>query len=104
MPDHVHVLAEGQRDDAVFPEFVRLWKQATAFHVHKQHGVTLWQRGYYEHMLRSNESVVYMARYILRNPVRAGLVTHPTEYPWVGSFVTTLEALLEVIQDDGGWA
>lgn len=61
--------------------------------------MTLWQRGYYEHVLRSEESALQKARYILANPVRASLVEWPTQYPWLGSFVTTTEDLLQRSQD-----
>ncbi|MBI3049564.1 MAG: hypothetical protein HYY76_14760 [Acidobacteria bacterium] len=60
--------------------------------------MTLWQRGYYEHILRRDESTIVRAAYVLTNPVRAGLVRCPTEYPWLGSFVTTAEDLLERAQ------
>ena len=41
-----------------------------------QHGHpgALWQRRFYDHFLRSEESVEATARYILSNPVRQGLV------------------------------
>jgi putative transposase len=102
MPDHFHVLIEGTSDDADLQEFVRIWKQQTSFDVKRDFGVKLWQRGYYEHILRGDESLEKVARYILENPVRKGLVQSPDEYPYLGSFVTTVEDLMLRAQDVPG--
>ena len=101
MPDHAHLLVEGQADDSDLQAFVHAWKLRSSFHTRPQVGGPLWQRGYYEHTLRSDESTIDVARYVLANPVRAGLVAYPTEYVWVGSFTTTVQALLEAVQDEG---
>lgn len=102
MPDHVHLLVEGTSDDSDLQEFVRVWKQQTSFAAKRSHGTALWQRGYYGHILRSDESLEQKVRYVLENPVRAGLVESPADYPWVGSFVTTLEDLLQRCHDRQG--
>lgn len=94
MPDHVHLLVEGTTDESNLQEFVRVWKQRTAYAARRTDGNPLWQRGYYEHILRSDESLDQTVGYVLENPIRAGLVTSAADYPWIGSFVTTLEDLL----------
>ncbi len=55
----------------------------------------LWQEGYYERVLRDDDASRDIARYIIANPVRGGLVTSPIEYPYSGSDVWTLQELLE---------
>jgi hypothetical protein len=55
----------------------------------------LWQPQYYDHVLRDEEDTLRVARYIIVNPVRAGLVTSPRDYPFSGSDVMPLETLLE---------
>jgi putative transposase len=102
MPDHLHLLVEGRSDRSDFREFVRVLKQRTAFYAKRDLGITLWQRGYYEHVLRSEESLEQKARYLLENPVRAGLVASPQEYPGIGSLTTTVEDLLQRAQDGAG--
>ena len=73
MPDHVHLLIEGLRDDSDARKFIVKSKQCSA-HAHaKEFGTRLWQPWGYEHVLRDDESAVTTARYILENPVRAGL-------------------------------
>ncbi|WP_313139113.1 hypothetical protein [Stenotrophomonas sp.] len=42
----------------------------------------LWHPGYYDHAIRSEASLRKQARYILGNPVRAGLATRLGEYPY----------------------
>jgi hypothetical protein len=46
----------------------------------------LWQPSYYDHVLRKDEDTLNVARYILDNPVRKGLVKHFLEYGFSGSF------------------
>jgi hypothetical protein len=60
----------------------------------------LWQKGYYEHVLRNDEATLATAKYILENPVRAGLVAKPRDYEFAGSFVLAAEQLDELWQCD----
>ena len=48
----------------------------------------LWQRGYYDRAIRSDEDLPSIARYIVGNPIRAGLVTSVGQYPhWDASWI-----------------
>ena len=79
MPDHVHGLV-------VIPEEGSLrhpvadWKRWTS-----TKGKFAWQRDFFDHRLRSEESASEKADYILQNPVRAGLVETPDQWPhrWI---------------------
>ena len=53
----------------------------------------LWQAGYHERILRNDEASPSVARYILENPVRAGLTKAIDEYPFAGSGIYDGEAL-----------
>jgi len=44
----------------------------------------LWQKRWYDHILRKDEDVRNIGEYILQNPVRRGLVEHAYEYPYCG--------------------
>jgi putative transposase len=57
---------------------VSKWKEWTA----KALGVR-WQRDFFEHRLREDESFREKSDYILANPVRAGLVEKPEDWPYV---------------------
>ena len=82
MPDHLHLLAGGLTDDASLLRFMKAWKQQTGYEYARQHHARLWQVGYFDHILRSDESVLKHARYIVGNPVRAGLVRNVDDYPF----------------------
>jgi putative transposase len=94
MPDHVHLLVEGLRDDSDLRRFAKRLKQGAAQSYSREFGTPLWQEGYFDHVLRAEEDARQVARYILDNPVRAGLVAHPSEYPFLGSGVWDLKDLL----------
>ncbi|KPC24144.1 Uncharacterized protein ABJ99_1024 [Pseudomonas syringae pv. cilantro] len=42
---------------------------------------TLWQSGYHDQAVRSEQDMVGLARYIVANPLRAGLVKKVGDYP-----------------------
>jgi putative transposase len=86
MPDHVHVLLT-PRDGANVTRFIQAVKSRTT-RAHWALGGEgkLWQRGFYDHIVRREESVSRIAEYILANPVRAGLAENASAYPFSRSF------------------
>ena len=98
MPDHVHLLVEGQTAQADCRRFIARAKQFSAFYYRKAFGERLWQRFGYEHVLRREEETLSVARYILENPVRGGVVQTADAYPFIGSSVHTVTEILEAIQ------
>ena len=101
MPDHVHLLIEGLADSSDCKRFIGRAKQFSGFYFSQQFGTRLWQRYGYERTLRDDEATLVMARYILANPVRAGLVSRVEDYPFVGSLVYSLNELLEGVTTPG---
>ena len=93
MPDHLHLFLEGSGDSDL-KEFVRVFKQMTSYYYKNDIEGILWQRSYYDHILRRDEDSLAVARYILNNPVRRGLVEAVTDYPYSGSFVAPLNDIL----------
>jgi len=85
MPDHIHLLIEGEKAEADMRRFTRLFKQKASYWFRGIYHDKLWQPGYYEHVLRNDEATLVVTRYILENPVRKGLVEHFTDYPYLGS-------------------
>lgn len=75
MPDHLHWLMVLQDDN--LPEVMRLLKGRSARAI----GHALWQANYYDHAVRREEDLRKMARYIVANPLRAGLVVSIGDYP-----------------------
>jgi len=54
------------------------WKKYTA----RVFGIS-WQRDFFDHRLRREESLRDKSDYILQNPVRAGLVKRAGDWPYV---------------------
>ena len=86
MPDHMHFLAAGMRDESNLMKLVEGFKQETAIEFEQRANRELWQFKYYDHILRLRDSADGVAWYIWLNPVRKGLCRTPAEYPFVGSF------------------
>jgi len=95
MPDHFHGLFESTASDCDFTKFTCMFKQRSAFARKRVTGRNLWQEGYHDRVLRSEEATLDVVAYILENPVRAGLGTDFRQYPFVGSSVYSIEALFE---------
>jgi len=47
----------------------------------------LWQPGFFDHILRNDESYTQKWEYVRENPVRAGLVSLADDWPYQGEFV-----------------
>jgi putative transposase len=103
MRDHLHLLIEALLEASDCRRFIALAKQLSGYHYREQVGVRLWQRYGYERTLRDGEGSLAVTRYILENPVRAGLVARPDEYPFVGSTVYSIAELFEAVQFSVDW-
>lgn len=95
MPDHVHFLVQGNSESSDGRRLIKLGKQYAAYAYSTKYGRKLWQPGGFERVLRHEESSFTVARYIVENPVRAGLVKTVFEYPFVGSQVYELKDLVD---------
>jgi REP element-mobilizing transposase RayT len=82
MPDHLHWLIQlNQRWP--LPRVVKTLKARSSLTINRhlgQHG-SLWQKAYYDHAVRKDEDIRTIARYIVANPLRAGLVQDIGDYP-----------------------
>ena len=83
MPDHLHLVLEG-KEGANLIRLMKTFKQISAYRYRQTSGQPLWQKGYYDHILRKEEDARGVAQYIFENPVRARLVISPHEYPFLG--------------------
>ncbi|MBI3491264.1 MAG: transposase [Acidobacteria bacterium] len=98
MPDHVHLLIEGTRDDSNLQRFAKLSKQRSGAAFALKHRRRLWQEGFHDRVLRADDDAKAVARYIVANPVRAALVESPIEYPYSGSDLWTMADLIESVR------
>jgi len=76
MPDHLHSLITFSENEKSIKTAISSWKSFTA----KTLGIT-WQPNFFEHRLRNDENFQEKADYIRNNPVGAGLVTTPADWP-----------------------
>lgn len=90
MPDHVHMLLAGSDSDANIKKCLDMFKQKTGFWLSNNRAGIKWQKDYYDHILRSRENLDVHIKYILNNPVRAGLVDHWKQYSFKGSTIYDL--------------
>ena len=97
MPDHLHLLVEGMSDASNALTFINRAKQYSGYYFKQAFGTRLWQRYGFEHTLRDDEAALSVARYILENPVRAGLVDRVQDYPFCGSAMYRLEDVLDAV-------
>jgi len=98
MPDHAHFVMEAQRPDANLKRFVTRAKQYAGFYFKRATERPLWQRYGYERVLRNEDETVLFIRYVIENPVRAGLVNSPLDYPYWGSSRWSREELLDYVR------
>jgi len=81
MPDHLHWLM-ALKEGAYLDTVMRSIKNVSSRQVNaslKRRG-KLWQSGFHDHALRKDEDLVATARYIVANPLRAGLVRSVGDY------------------------
>jgi putative transposase len=84
MPDHLHLMVRGMKADATLTPFITMAKQRTGYLFCRRTGARLWQEGYFERTIRSDEDLTAVALYIQANPVRAGLVSRVADWPYTG--------------------
>ena len=76
MPDHLHWLIQ-LGEGSTLSALVRTVKSVSALRI----GRPIWQAGYHDRAIRTEEDVRAVARYIVANPLRARLVARVGDYP-----------------------
>ncbi|MCL7751308.1 transposase [Guyparkeria hydrothermalis] len=77
MPDHLHWLFRLRHRDGL-SGVVGQFKGRSARRI----PLLRWQRGFHDHAARDDVDLRRLARYIVSNPVRAGLVCRVGDYPY----------------------
>jgi len=89
MPNHVHLLITPHISPA---RLLKSLKGATAREANRVLGRTgepFWQKESYDHAVRNRSEFEKIRAYIETNPVKAGLVADPTQFPWSSAGVET---------------
>jgi len=88
MPDHLHFFCVSDETSASvsLSRCVGAFKQWTAKRIIQALGAQapVWQRQFFDHLLRSEESYDAKWAYVRNNPVRAGLVEDAEDWPYAG--------------------
>jgi REP element-mobilizing transposase RayT len=81
MPTHIHLFVQGT-GGFILSEWIRLLKRNLS------HGIESppphWQEGFFDHLLRHDESYAQKWDYVRNNPVRGQLVAQPEDWPYQG--------------------
>jgi putative transposase len=88
MPDHVHLaIVPICRPQGPIPiaDIMQTIKGASAHGINKllNRRGKVWQEESFDRALRKEEQIQEKLYYMMENPVRAGLVSNPLDYPWI---------------------
>jgi putative transposase len=83
MTNHVHILCSNVSDGCI-SRTVKTVNGTYAAYVNRKYGRTgtLWEGRFWSSLIQTRRYLLACYRYIELNPVRAGLVQHPQDYPW----------------------
>jgi putative transposase len=91
MPDHVHFFCAPERDAKSLSALMREWKSWTSRRIRAvipwpaTAATKVWQREFFDHVLRLEESYEEKWNYVRNNPVHGGLVGSTNDWPYVGT-------------------
>ena len=89
MPDHWHGLIELGEGESL-PDLLRMFKANVSRRIRVRWPEVgpVWEKSFHDRALRQEEEVIAVARYLVLNPVRAGLVRRVGDYPfWNAAWV-----------------
>jgi putative transposase len=85
MPNHVHLFcAPGEIPPTPLGKWVAYWKSCAARNWPRGGDSPVWQRDFWDTQLRQGESYAEKWEYVRQNPVEAGLVSQPYDWPYQG--------------------
>ena len=85
MPDHLHVFVALDGEHIKLSDWMRSLKGVLSATLREEKiAAPYWQKSFFDHVLRSQESAAQKWQYVRENPTRAGLVTGWSEWPYSG--------------------
>lgn len=83
MPNHVHVII--QMREISLSTIIHSWKSYTTRMINLSLGRSgpVWHKDYWDRFIRDENHYVSAMNYVRQNPVKAGLVQHAEEWPWM---------------------
>jgi putative transposase len=97
MPDHVHLLVEVV-DDMTIEKAMQLVKGRFSHRLSHEFGYKgeVWQRGFTEVQVLNKQNFESHRSYIAENPVKAGFVASPEDYPFCFRYLAKKKAEVKV--------
>lgn len=98
MTNHVHLLVTPETEESLPKTMQSIGRRYVQYfnRTYRRTG-TLWEGRYKATVIDSDEYFMACSRYIELNPVRAGMVSSPGEYPWSSYQINALGKNLEFI-------
>jgi REP element-mobilizing transposase RayT len=86
MPDHIHFFCTDAEQGVKLNKFIQAWKQWTSKRIKEVLKIddSIWQKSFFDHLIRSSESYSEKWEYVRQNPVRAGLVKNADDWKYWG--------------------
>jgi putative transposase len=85
MPDHIHLFAAFSPESPPLGKWVKALRGDLSGLLRKAEGEgTHWEKDFFDHVMRSQESFREKMEYVRQNPVRAGLVKRAEDWPYQG--------------------
>ena len=85
MPDHLHLFVVIDDETLTLPSWMKALKGVLSKALRDRgSSPPYWQKGYFDHVLRGAESYSQKWDYVRENPVRAALVSHWEDWPYLG--------------------
>lgn len=83
MPNHFHLVVQ-PATEAALCSFMQWWmtSHVRRYHRHYRSHGHVWQGRFKSFPIQQDSHLLTVLRYVLRNPVRAGLVEHAMDWPW----------------------
>ena len=84
MPDHLHFFCAPRVVETSLKKWMQVWRACATRNWPRAEEKPIWQKDFFDRDLRSGESYGEKWRYVLENPIRAGLVERAEEWSWQG--------------------
>ena len=98
MPDHVHLVVSGKSSVSDTLMVMETFKQQTGWWLKENERFTEWQQNFHDRIIRNTAEYAETIRYVVNNPVRAGLVDWWEDYPFTGAIGLNLrEHLIDML-------
>ena len=94
MPDHIHLCMEASPKISIIDFVSKLKSHITRLGWQNGLSKSFLQTSFFDQFLRADEDITKVVKYILHNPVRAGIVAQWQDYPYWFSSKYTIEDLM----------